>query len=158
MSQLLVACSVWLHGLASIVFIGHYVLLSVIYLPALDEVPENPRGESIRAISRRSRNWLYAGLLVFAATGTHLMLVDPGYSGFGNFFGNTWSILMSVKHLLVAGMIGMGFWFNGILRVGPMTSANTGSREATNRFRRHANTMAICGVVVLLLTAVAQGY
>ena len=66
------------------------------------------------AISSRSRNWLYAAMLALAITGMHLMWVDPDYLGFGNFFGNTWSIIVSVKHLLVAGMVGLGFWFNGI--------------------------------------------
>ena len=39
-----------------------------------------------------------------------------------------------------------------------MTSANTNSGEATMRFRQHVNTMAILGVAIVLLTAVAQTY
>jgi uncharacterized membrane protein len=35
MAQLLMATSTTLHALAMIIFIGHYVLLSLIYLPAL---------------------------------------------------------------------------------------------------------------------------
>ena len=158
MSQFLVACSAWLHSLSTVIFIGHYVLLSLIYLPALDDGPENARGATISAISTRSRNWLYAALLVFAATGLHLMLVNPNYLGLGSFFGNTWSILISVKHLLILGMVGMGFWFNVILRVGPIASSNTGATQAAMRFRRHVNTMAVAGALVLLLTAIAQGY
>ena len=158
MSQFLVASSVWLHGLSTVIFVGYYVLLSLVYLPALDDGPETARGPIIAATSKRSRNWLYASLLVFAVTGTHLMLVDPGYLGFGNFFGNIWSILISIKHLLIAAMVGMGFWFNAIWRVGPMASSNTQAAQAALRFRTHAKWMAVCGVLVLLLTAFAQGY
>ena len=83
------------------------------------------------------------------------MLIDTGYLGFMN-FGNLWGILMLLKHVLILGMIAIGFWFNAILRVGPMMSSNTGAELATRRFRLYANWMAILGVIVLLLTAFAQ--
>ena len=38
MSQLLLATSTTLHALAMIVFIGHYLLMSLIYLPALSKL------------------------------------------------------------------------------------------------------------------------
>jgi hypothetical protein len=53
-------------------------------------------------------------------------------------------------------MIGMGFWFNAILRVGPLMSSNTGAEQALVRFRQYSNLMAITGILVLLLTAIAQ--
>jgi hypothetical protein len=53
-------------------------------------------------------------------------------------------------------MIGMGFWFNAILRVGPLMSSNTGSTRAIAHFRQYSNLMAIAGVLVLLLTAISQ--
>ena len=46
------------------------------------------------------------------------MLINSGYLGFMD-FGNFWGIVMLVKHILVLAMIGMGFWFNAILRVRP---------------------------------------
>ncbi len=63
---------------------------------------------------------------------------------------------MLIKHLLILGMIGMGFWFNAILRVGPMMRSNNGAQQAKLRFRLYVNLMAISGVLVLLLTALAQ--
>ena len=83
------------------------------------------------------------------------MLIDLNYRGLGD-FGNFWSILMLVKHLLVLGMIAIGFWFNAMLRVGPMMSTNSGGDQALGRFRLYANLMAILGVLVLLLTSLAQ--
>ena len=53
-------------------------------------------------------------------------------------------------------MIGMGFWFNAIQRVGPLMSSNTGAQQAFARFKWYSNAMAICGVLVLMLTAFAQ--
>jgi uncharacterized membrane protein len=152
MSQLLVSLSYWLHALASVVFIGHYVLLAWVYLPVLSK-DENRL--ALSAISKRSRNWLYVSLLIFTITGTYLTMVDSNYLGIGN-FNNAWGVMMLVKHLLIVGMIVMGFWFNAIMRVGPMLSSNTGADQAVARFRRYVNAMAICGVLVLLLTALAQ--
>ena len=70
-------------------------------------------------------------------------------------FGNFWGIVMLVKHILVIAMIAMGFWFNAIMRVGPMMSSNN-PEQAIVRFREYVNAMAVCGVLVLLLTALAQ--
>ena len=82
------------------------------------------------------------------------MLIDSGYLGFMD-FGNFWGIVMLVKHILIIAMIGMGFWYNAIIRVGPMMSSNN-SEQALARFRNYVNAMAVCGVLVLLLTALAQ--
>jgi uncharacterized membrane protein len=151
MSQILIALSMWLHAVATIILIGHYFLLSVIYLPVL----EKNGGTTLSEISKRSRPWLYGSLLIFFVTGTYLMLIDPGYLGFMN-FGNFWGIVMLIKHILVIGMIGLGFWFNAIWRVGPTMSSNNSAELGVRRFRMYSNLMAVSGVIVLLLTALAQ--
>jgi hypothetical protein len=63
---------------------------------------------------------------------------------------------MLVKHLLVVGMIGLGFWFNAFLRVGPMMASNNSAELGIRRFRTYSSLMAISGLLVLLLTALAQ--
>jgi uncharacterized membrane protein len=151
MSQLLIALSVWLHALGTIVLIGHYFLLSVIYLPVL----EKNGGTFLSEISKRSRPWMYVSLVIFMVTGIVLMFADPNYLGVGD-FGNFWSIMMLVKHLLVVAMIGLGFWYNALLRVGPMMASNNSADLGIRRFRLYSNLMAICGVLILLLTALAQ--
>lgn len=147
----LIALSTWLHALATVVLIGHYLLLSVIYIPAL----ENGGGTFLSGISKRSRTWMYASLVVFLVTGIYLMFVDPNYLGVGD-FGNFWSVMMLVKHLLIVGMIVLGFWFNAIWRVGPMMSSNNNAELGLRRFQLYSNLMAVSGVLVLLLTALAQ--
>src|SRR5512139_1719780 len=101
MSQLLLATSTTLHALAMIIFIGHYLLMSLIYLPALSKLDNGAK--ALGEMSHRSRRWLYISILVFAATGIHLTLVDPNYLGIGN-FSNPWALLMLVKHLLIVVM------------------------------------------------------
>jgi len=151
MSSILIALSIWLHNIGTVIFIGYHLLLSLIYIPVL----KNERTGILSEISKRSRPWMYMSLLTFALTGTYLTLADSNYLGFAD-FGNPWGILMLVKHLLILGIIGMGFWFNAILRVGPMMRSNNGAKQATRRFRLYANLMAISGMLILLLTALAQ--
>jgi len=156
MSQFFIAINSWLHELATVIFIGHYLLLSLLYLPVLaKEEPIVTAGTILSKISKRSRIWLYVSLIVFIVTGIFLMLADPNYLGLAN-LGNLWGILMLFKHILVLGMIAIGFWYNAILRVGPLMSSNTGASQTIGRFRFYSNLMAVCGVLVLLLTVIAQ--
>jgi putative copper export protein len=83
------------------------------------------------------------------------MLIDSGYLGFMD-FGNFWGIVMLLKHILVFGMLALGFWYNAILRVGPMMGSNNNAELGISRFRLYSNLMAISGVLILLLTALAQ--
>jgi uncharacterized membrane protein len=149
MSQILISLFTWLHTLATVVFIGHFVLSAVIYLPALSK-----NGPALSGISKRSRPWMYTSLIVFMVTGIYLTFVDPNYLGIGN-FNNCWAIMMLVKHTLIVVMIALGFWYNAILRIGPMMSSND-PEQAIARFRKYVNAMAVCGLLVLLLTALAQ--
>ncbi|HET9915123.1 MAG TPA: hypothetical protein VFQ13_24745 [Anaerolineales bacterium] len=151
MSQILIALSTWLHAIATVILIGHYLLLSVMYIPILAK----NNAPALSEISKRSRPWLYISLLVFAVTGTHLMLIDSGYLGFMD-FGNFWGIVMLLKHVLVFGMLALGFLYNAILRVGPMMSSNNSAELGITRFRLYSNLMTISGLLVLLLTALAQ--
>ena len=153
MSQLLLATSTTLHALAMIVFIGHYLLMSLIYLPALSRLDNGAK--ALGEMSARSRHWLYGSILIFAVTGVHLMLVNPNYLGIGN-FSNPWAMLMLVKHILIVVMIGLGFWFNAIQRVGPTLRSNSGAAQGVAKFRQYSTAIAVCGVLVLALTAIAQ--
>jgi uncharacterized membrane protein len=155
MAQTLFSLFTWLHALATVIFIGHFVLLRLLYLPAFAKAKAEIAGPLLSDVSKRSRPWMYGSLLIFIVTGMYLMIVDPNYRGVGD-FGNPWAIAMLLKHVLIVAMIGMGFFYNAILRVGPMMSSNNGAEQAIARFGQYSKWMAICGVLVLLLTAFAQ--
>jgi uncharacterized membrane protein len=151
MLQILTVFSVWLHALGTVLLIGHFVLLYLVYIPVLATKDLSILSE----ISQRSRPWMYLSLLIFMITGAYLTFVDPNYLGLAK-FGNLWGILMLIKHVLVLGMIAIGFWFNAVLRVGQMLNSKQGTPSALGRFRWYVNRMAISGVLALFLTAFAQ--
>lgn len=155
MAQTLFSIFTWLHALATVIFIGHFVLLSLLYLPAFAKANAEIAGSILSDVSKRSRPWMYGSLLIFMVTGIYLMIVDPNYRGVGD-FGNPWAIAMLLKHVLIVAMIGMGFFYNAILRVGPMMNTNNSAEAAIARFGLYAKLMAIWGTLVLLLTAFAQ--
>ena len=155
MSQILFSLFTWFHAVATVIFIGHYLLLALICLPAFERQKPEIAGPILSEVSKRSRVWMYSSLAIFMVTGIYLMIVDPNYLGIGN-FGNFWGIVMLIKHILIVAMIAMGFFYNAILRVGPLMSSNTGAEQAIERFGVYSKWMAICGVLVLLLTAFAQ--
>jgi hypothetical protein len=63
---------------------------------------------------------------------------------------------MLTKHILIVGMIVIGFWFNAMLRVGPLMSSNNNADQAILHFQVYSKMMAVSGLIVLLLTALAQ--
>ena len=155
MSQITFSLFTWLHAVATVLFIGHYLLFVLIYLPAFGKQKPEVAGPILSEVSKCSRVWMYSSLVIFMVTGIYLMIVDPNYLGIGN-FGNVWGIVMLIKHILIVAMIAMGFFYNVILRVGPLMNSNTGAEQAIARFGLYSKWMAICGVLVLLLTALAQ--
>ncbi len=156
MSTFLIGLSYWLHSLATVVFIGHFVLMYFVYLPSFTKNQSDSLSATILSeISNRSRAWLYIALFVFIITGIYLTLVDANYLGLGN-FGNTWSVLMLVKHIIVVVMIVLGLWYNVIKRVGQQLRSDPDLTQAFSQFRQYSLVMAIAGMLVLLLTAISQ--
>jgi len=154
MTTFLLAVSIWLHALATVVLIGQYTLLSLIYLPVFaQQLKGSTLGAMLDGVAGRARFFIFGALGLFIVTGVVLMFGDANYTGFGD-FGNAWSVVMLAKHVLVLVMIGIGVYIDrGILtRLAEPSTAEA----ATGSFRRAVSAMMICGLVVLLLTAVAQ--
>lgn len=154
MTPILIAVSNTLHSLAALIFIGHYLLLSLFYLPVFSTA-EAGSLKTLGEASRRSRPWIYASIIVFFLTGIVLMILDSNYQGIGN-FGSPWAVLMLVKHVVILAMLVLGFWSNAVQHVGRALRSNPGDAQNIARFRRYCNAMSVCGVLVLLLAALAQ--
>ena len=155
MSQILVITSFWLHNLATAITIGYFLLTSLIFLPM---VAEGHVGYSVlHQVSRRVRPWLGLSMLVFFVTGMLFLVVDDNYLGFAR-FENAWSLLMLVKHALVAAVIGLYALLDVTLRrLGerPVASEETEVR-GLRRCTLVASGLSLTVALTLLLTAAAQ--
>lgn len=153
MSTFLVALSTWFHTLATIVFIGYYLFTGLIYLPVLErQMQANALRNLLEQISARLRPFFGGSLLIFLVTGTHLTLINDNYLGLGDFFANPWSILIVIKHVLVLAFVALAV-FSERAFLGQISDQKP---EALRQFRWAVNINVILGVLILLLTAIAQ--
>lgn len=154
-----IAIATFLHMLATVVVVGHYLLLGFVYLPGLRR---RLRGTALVAavdeMDLAARPWLIGAFLVFGITGTVLMFVNPAYTGWVGLVGNPWAVLLLAKHALVALVIVAAI----VLEVSTFPAAVDVDSTEDERVRALARlllalrAMAAAGVLVLLLTAAAQ--
>ena len=159
MTEFLLAVSTWLHALATVVLIGYYVLLSLVFLPVFSQDLEvQAFGTVLGSVSSKARLWIFAAIGIFIITGIYLMLIDKNYLGIGN-FGNTWSVVVVIKHGLVLVMIVLGAYLDrAIIRKLADPSSPAAERPAAmRRLKLTVGLTALCGVVILLLSSIAQG-
>ena len=153
MSQIWIALSTWLHALATIVFIGYYLFLSLIYLPVFErQMQPNALRDLLEKISTRLRPFFGGSLLIFLVTGTYLMLINKNYLGLGHFFGNPWSSLIVIKHGLFLVFLVLAVYSERTY-LGKISDKNP---KALTQFRRSLNITMILGMIILLLTSIAQ--
>ena len=153
MSNFLIALSTWLHALATIVMIGYYVFLTLIYLPVFGrQMQANALRKLLEQVSARLRPFFGGSLLIFLVTGTHLMLITEEYLGLGYFFGNAWSVLIVVKHVLVLAFLGLAFYSERAF----LAQISDKKPGVFRRFRWALNINTILGAAILLLASIAQ--
>jgi uncharacterized membrane protein len=153
MSNFLVAFSTWLHTLATIVMIGYYVFTDLIYLPVLEhQLGINTLRDLLEQVSTRLRPYFGGSLLLFLVTGTYLMMINKYYLGLGNFFGNSWSILIVIKHSFVLAFLVLAVYSERFY-LGQISDQKP---EALKKFRWALNVNLLLGIIILLFTSIAQ--
>jgi len=147
------ALSTWLHSLATVVFVGHYLFLSLVYLPIFER---RLKGDELRKLleeaSGRLRPFFGGSLLIFIITGTHLMLINESYLGLGDFFGNAWSALIVIKHVIVLAFLALAVFSERVF----MAKISEQQPQRLEQFRLALGVNTILGLLILLLTTVAQ--
>ena len=146
----------WGHLLATVVFVGYYVLLAAVVIPAVTRALPGWGSEAfalLAAIERRALPLLLASLGLFLATGVLLQAADPQYAGPGQVRG-AWASLLFVKHLVVVGMLVVGSVLDGLVVRGGRDERPSALAAPLVRTSR---AQAALGVLVLLITAAAQG-
>jgi hypothetical protein len=133
--------------------IGYFLFTSLIYLPVFErQMQANALRDLLEQVSARLRPFFGGSLLIFLVTGTHLMLINENYLGLGNFFGNPWSILIVIKHVLVLTFLALAVYSERAF-LGRVSDERP---EALMQFRRAMNINTIQGLDILLLTCIAQ--
>lgn len=153
----------WFHMLATVVWIGSLVAISVLLLPASAQVLKLPdRVSLLAAVQKRLEPiaWFSIGLLI--VTGLIQLSTSPHYDGFLA-LSTQWSLAMLTKHILVAILIvfsAIQTWevLPAIHRL--LLKKNTADAEELARLNRRETillriNLTLAGLV-LLATAVAR--
>jgi uncharacterized membrane protein len=158
MNQTLLVGAIWLHNLSTVILIGYYLILALVFLPAFGkETKGSGIGPMIEQVTPRTRNLIISSLITLIITGVYLMFLDPSYKGFAD-FGNSWGIVLLIKHVLVVIMIGLGYFTDRTIlpAVSKPVKGKQGINPFINQVKVIVNFLAILGVVILLLSAIAQ--
>ncbi|MFQ5981301.1 MAG: DUF4149 domain-containing protein [Candidatus Heimdallarchaeota archaeon] len=149
----------WLHLLATVVWIGGVIVNVAIVMPSAKEALDPPTmGKLIGTFMKRFRPIIYGCAVVLVITGIPMMTQNTEYEDIGN-FENVWTIVMLVKHLLVALMIFVAVYaFETLAPQAGELAAQGPSTELTaiqKRQMRVGMIGLILGLIVLLLTGAA---
>ena len=102
MSEAALALSLFLHIVATVIWIGGILLITFLVVPELNQVlTEQPTLHQI--LSRIRKRFTVLGNLALAAlivTGVLQMSTDPNYEGLLR-FSNRWSQVLLLKHILI---------------------------------------------------------
>jgi uncharacterized membrane protein len=148
--------AVWLHTVAFVIAWGFYGILARMILPGLGKSLDLAgQVKSLAAIERRALPFVLLAIVLFAASGTYLLVINPRYDGLGS-FTNTWATLMLLKHGLVIALIGLGVLIDYLIR-GAADAHEDGDRKSDLRW------IGLCadgatglGALIALTTAAAQ--
>lgn len=178
MSPVIIALLIWLHQLATVVWIGQLLLTGLIYMPLFAEQLKAPAlGNMIRGMAKRAAPWIWASVVIFIITGVAMTLGKTRALGLTG-FGHPWVLLILIKHVIVVVMIILAVYMQRVALPGlvgaltpeggpagpPPEAAGEGPlpgppphvQAAIQRSRRTSMALMICGIVVLLLTAIAE--
>ena len=108
MREIMLAGSYWLHSIATVVWIGGIAFILLIVIPSAKQVLGVEAGKLMGDISKRFTPIANYSIIFFVATGVVLTIVNKQFLGIGN-VGNSWSLGLIMKHVLVLGMVAVHY-------------------------------------------------
>lgn len=139
----------FLHDLFTVVWIGAMIALALTVVPAAERVTGmGPQTKQLmEAIQRRQSVWAYISMAGLIVTGLLQARRNPAFTGLFT-LGSAYSILLTLKHLLVVVMIAVALYRSLVL--GRRKGLSSPGQERLNAALLMTN--AAFGVVVLLLS------
>ncbi|MCD6291539.1 MAG: CopD family protein [Anaerolineae bacterium] len=147
--QIVFALITFLHDLFTVIWVGGLITLGITVLPAAKEaLGKGPQMKKLMdTIQRRLSTLVYISIVGLLVTGLLQARHNAAFQGLFT-FGNTYSAVLSIKHILVLVMIGVALYRSLVLgrRSGP-PSPSQGNLSVTLLLLNMS-----LGVIVLLLS------
>ena len=163
MSLSLLAASLFLHLLATVIWLGGLFLLTLLVWPETRRsLAGNPqRYRLLGRLRKRFQPLTWLSLAVLIVTGVFQMTADAHYEGMLQ-FGSPWSRAILLKHVALAGMVVCGLLLQwrvapALERLGWLLERERGDAAEWARLRRQELRLArisiALGLLVLIFTA-----
>lgn len=140
------------HDLFTATWIGGLIVFGITVLPSVKQsLGAGPQTKKVMAaIQKRHSTWVYISMVGLVLTGLLMSRRNPNFDGLFS-FSSAYSAALSIKHILVLGMIAITLYRSLVL--GKEGKLNTPKREKLNGLLLMVN--LILGMAVLLVTGFA---
>jgi len=142
----------WVHLLATVTWIGGIIFILFVAIPSSRRMLGADASKLMGEVSRRFTPLANYSIILLVATGTGLTVLNEQFSGI-RFFGNNWSSILSLKLILVFGLIVVHFYKGLILA--PKIGRTASDAKKTSLQKLSLNLVKanfVLGALVLLLS------
>ena len=154
MREIILAVSYWLHSITTVIWIGGMFFILFIALPSAKQVLGAEAGKLMGQISKRFAPIANYSIIVLIVTGIALTATNKQFSGIGN-FGNNWTLVLIIKHLLVVLMVAVHF-YRGLILAPKVAKRDPSSKKASlQKLSLNLVKVNLClGLIVLLFSGI----
>ena len=139
----------FLHDLFTAIWIGGLITLGLTVLPTVKkELGKGPQTKKLmNAIQKRQGAFIYVSMVGLVLTGLLQANRSPEFQGLFS-FGNAYSTILTIKHILVVAMIAIALYRSLVL--GRKSGASTPNQEKLKAGLLMVN--IVLGIAILLLS------
>lgn len=156
MSQPVLAISLFFHILATVVWIGGILIITLLVLPEVNRILADQPAlyQTLTRLRNRFKPLSNLALVTLIVTGLFQMTADPNYVGFLQ-FDNTWSQVMLIKHIVIVvlALVGLILQLNvapALERTSLLLERGKGQVEDWQMLRRRERQLSLLMVVLAL--------
>lgn len=156
MKEVILAASSWIHLAATVIWIGGMFFILFIAIPSAKQVLGSESGKLMGDVAKRFTPIANYCIVLLIITGVVLTAFNKQFSGIGN-FGNSWSLGLIGKHVLVLGMVTIHF-YRGLLLAPKIARTETATVKASlQKYSLNLVRVNFClGLLVLLLSGIVS--
>lgn len=146
----------WIHSVAFVAALGYYAILGLVVVPGLRDLDSATAARTLDSMERRALPIVLIAVVLFVVTGSYLLTADAQYLGLGNVAASTWTEMLTIKHLLIIPLVGLGIVIDSLIHTAGNAPDDRGRRRRIYRVQLAATATAALGAAVILVTAIAQ--
>lgn len=151
MREIILAISYWLHLIATVIWIGGITFILFVAIPSAKQILGAEAGKLMGEISKRFTPLVNYSIILLIVTGVAL-------ADFMNReFWNSWTLVLTVKHVLVLGMVAVHF-YRGLILAPRIARTEPASAKASLQ-KLSLNLVKVnfyLGLLVLFLSRIIQ--